>query len=74
MGEGAWETISDRLQKPCYLSRVDHDDKIRSRKQRRDVRKYSLLNRNIQLWNQLPADVLGTLSCESSTFREKLGK
>jgi hypothetical protein len=52
------------LAKPCYLSRVDHDKKIRSRKQKTDIGKYSFVNRTTQLWNQLPADVLGTLSCK----------
>jgi hypothetical protein len=31
-GERAWKAIGDRLQRPCYLSRVDHNRKIRSRK------------------------------------------
>jgi hypothetical protein len=44
LGEWAWKAIGDRLQKPCYLSRVDHGRKIRSRKQRTDIRKYSFLN------------------------------
>jgi hypothetical protein len=39
-----------------YLSRVDHDRKIRSRKQKVDIGKYSFVNRTILLWNQLPAD------------------
>jgi hypothetical protein len=73
-GERAWKAISDRLQKSCYLSRVNHDRKIRSRKQKTDVRKYSFVNRIIQLWNQLPADALGTLSCKPSNFREKVRK
>jgi hypothetical protein len=30
---------------------------------KRHVRKYSVVNRTIQLWNQLPANALGTLSC-----------
>jgi hypothetical protein len=54
----------DRLQSPCY-----HDRKIRSRKQRTDIGKYS-----IQLWNQLPADVLGTLSGKSSNFKKMVRK
>jgi hypothetical protein len=73
-GERAWKVIGDRLQSPCYLSRVDHDRKIRSRKQKTDIGKYSFVNRTIQLWNQLPAEVLGTLSCKSSNFREKARK
>jgi hypothetical protein len=34
-----------------YLSRVDHDRKIRSRKQKTDIGKYSFVNRTLQLWN-----------------------
>jgi hypothetical protein len=64
MGEWAWKAIGDRLERPCYLSRVDHDRKIRSRKQKTDIGKYSFVNRTIQVWNQLPAEVLGTLSCK----------
>jgi hypothetical protein len=61
MGERAWKAIGNRLQSPCYLSRVDHDRKIRSRKQKTDIGKCSPVSRIIQLWNQLPANVLGTL-------------
>jgi hypothetical protein len=35
------ETVRDRLQGPCYLSRDDHDRKIRVKKQRTDIGKYS---------------------------------
>jgi hypothetical protein len=56
------------------LSRVDHDRNIRSRKQKRDIGKYSFLNRAIQRWNQLPEDALGTLSCKSSNFRKRVRK
>jgi hypothetical protein len=31
-GERAWKAVGDRLQRPHYLSRVDHERKIRSRK------------------------------------------
>jgi hypothetical protein len=34
-GERAWKTIGDRLQASSYLSRVDHNWKIRGRKQNR---------------------------------------
>jgi hypothetical protein len=57
-GERAWKAIGDRLQWPHYLSRVDHELKIRSRRQRKDIGKYSFVNRTIQHWNQLLADVL----------------
>jgi len=40
---------------------VDHVRKIREKKQRMDIGKYSFVNRTIKNWNQLPADALGTL-------------
>jgi hypothetical protein len=46
--------IGDRLQAPSYLSRVDPRWKIRARKQRTHIGKYSLVNRSITDWNQLP--------------------
>ena len=46
-GEQEWKAISDRLQWPNYPSRVDHERKIRNRRQRMDIRKYSFLNRTI---------------------------
>jgi hypothetical protein len=39
-----------------------------------DIGKYFFVNRTIQLWNQLPADVLGTLSCKSGNFRKRVRK
>jgi hypothetical protein len=66
--------IGDGLKRPCYLSRVDHDRKIRSRKQKTDIGKYSFVNRTIQLWNQLPAGALGSLSCKPSNFRKRVRK
>jgi hypothetical protein len=44
------------LQYSLHL-RVDHDRESKSRKQKMDFGKYSFVNRTIQLWNQLPADV-----------------
>jgi hypothetical protein len=73
-GKRALKAIGDRLQKPCYLSRVAHDRKIRSRKKRTDIGKYSFVNRTIQLWNQLPADALRTVSCKPSDFRKRVRK
>jgi hypothetical protein len=74
MGEWAWEAIGDRLKRPCYLSRVNHDTKIRNRKQKTDIGKYSFVNRTIQLWNHLPADVLGNLSCKPHNFGKRVRK
>jgi hypothetical protein len=52
----------------------DLGKKIRCRKQRTDIGKYSYVNRTIQLWNQLPEDALGTLSRKPSSFRKRVGK
>jgi hypothetical protein len=45
-----------------------------SRKQPTDIGKYSFVNRTIQDWNELPADVLGTLSCKLNNFRKRIRK
>jgi hypothetical protein len=56
------------------MSRDDHGKEIRSRKRRTDIGKYSFVNRTIQLWNQLPEDALGTLSCKPSSFKKTVRK
>jgi hypothetical protein len=47
------KSILDMLKGSCYLSRDYHDPKIRARKQRPNIGKYSFLNRIIKIWNQL---------------------
>jgi len=47
-GDSAWKPIGDRLQQAHYLTRVDHERKIRGRRQRTDTGKYSFVNRTIQ--------------------------
>jgi len=73
-GERAWKDIGDRLQRPHYLSRVDHGRKIRSKRQRTDIGKYeySFANRTIQHWNQLPAEVLETFPCKPASFKRRV--
>jgi len=73
-GERAWKAIGGRLQRSHCLSRVDHERKIRSRRQRTDIGKYSFVNRTIQHWNQLPAEVLGILPCKPITFKKRVRK
>jgi len=73
-GESAWKAIGDRLQRTHYLSRVDHERKIRSRGHRTDIGKISFVNRTIQHWNRLPADVLGTLPCKPIIFNKRVIK
>jgi hypothetical protein len=63
-----------RLKGPCYLSRDDHDRKIRARKQRTDIGRYSFVNRTIKLWNQLPTETLATFPCKSHIFRKRVRK
>ena len=71
-GGRAWKAIWDRLLKPCYLGRGDNNRKIRTRKQRTDVGKYSFLNRTIRNWNQLPASLLASFPCKLKTFRKRV--
>ena len=63
-GERAWKAVGNRLERPHYLSRVDHERKIMDGRQRTDIGKYSFVNRTIRHWNQLPAEVLGTVPCK----------
>jgi len=59
--------------RPHYLSRDDHDSKIRARKQRIGISKYSFLNRTIKMWNQLPAEALATtFPCKSHVARKRV--
>jgi hypothetical protein len=39
-----------------------------------DIGKYSFVKRTIEQWNQLPAEVLEPLPCNSTTFRERVRK
>jgi hypothetical protein len=73
-GEQVRKAIGDRLQWPNYLSRVYYEQKIRNRRQRTDIGRYSFVNRTIQLWNQLPAEILGTLPCKPNAFRKRVRK
>jgi len=56
------------------LSRVDHVPKIRDRKQRTHIGKYSFVNKSIENWNQLLAEALGTFPCEPKIFRKRVRK
>jgi hypothetical protein len=71
-GGWAWKEIGNRLLKPCYLSRGDYNWKIRTRKQRTDVGKYSFVNKTIKSWNQLPASLLASFPCKINTFRKRV--
>ena len=47
--------------------------KIRTRKQRTDVDKFSFANRTIRNWNQLPAGVLETFTVNWTCLERGLG-
>jgi hypothetical protein len=66
------ETPDPLTERPHYLSRIDHNLKIRNRKQGTDIGKYSVVNRNIEHWNRLPAEILEPLPGNSTTFRKKV--
>jgi len=72
--EQAWKVIHDRLRRPYYLGRVDHVQKIRDRKQRTDIGKYSFVNKTIKNWKQLHAEALGTFPCKPNIFRKRVRK
>ena len=57
-----------------HKNRVDHVRKIRDRKQRTDIGKYSFVNRTIANWNQLPAETSGTSRCKPNIFRNRVRK
>jgi hypothetical protein len=73
-GEQAWKSVGYRLKGPYYLSRDDHDRKIRAKKQRIHIGKYSFVNWTIKLWNQLPAEEVATFPCNSHIFRKSVRK
>jgi hypothetical protein len=73
-GERAWKAIGERLPGACYMSRDDQDWKIRARKQRTLIRKYSFVDRIIRLWNQLPAEALATFPIDNIFLKRGLRK
>jgi hypothetical protein len=73
-GERVWKEIGDRLHEPSYLSRFDHYWKIRARKQRRDIGKYSFVNRSIADWNQLPKGATGASHGKMHIFKTRVRK
>jgi hypothetical protein len=51
---------------------VDHEQKIRNRRQSADIGKYSFVT--IRFWNQLPAEILGTLPFKTNALRKRIRK
>jgi hypothetical protein len=73
-GERTWKYIRERLQAPYYRSRVDHCWKIKSRKIKTDVGKFSFVNRTIADWNRLPEGAIGTSLVKTHVFRKRVRK
>jgi hypothetical protein len=73
-GDRAWKVIGDRLQATSYLSRVNHYCKIRARKQRTDIGKYSFVNRTITDWNKLPEEATWTSQGKMHIFKTRVKK
>jgi len=73
-GKRTWKAVGNRLQGPWYLSSDDRDRKIMARKQRKDIGKYSFVNRTIKIWNQLPAEVLATFPSRSHIFKNRVSR
>jgi hypothetical protein len=46
--------------------------KIKDRKQRTDIAKFSFVNGTIKNWNQLPAEALGTFPCKPKILERVL--
>jgi hypothetical protein len=55
------------------MSKVDHNWKIRARKQRTDVGEYFFVHRTTTDWNELTEGEIGALKSNTYIFRE-LGK
>jgi len=72
--ERAWKAIRDRLQAPSYLSRFDHNWKVKDRKQRTDIEKYSIVNSPITDWNKLPEGSIGISNGKMHIFKTRVRK
>ena len=68
------ERYKRRLQVPSYLSRADHNWKIRNGIQRTDIGKYSFVNRSIAYWNQLPKGAIGIAHGNAHKFKTRIRK
>jgi hypothetical protein len=66
MGGGGGGGVGGAERDPIW---VDHYWKIRVRKQRRDIGKYSFVNRSITDWNQLPEGAIGPLLTGTSYLK-----
>jgi hypothetical protein len=56
------------------MTSVDHERKIRNRRGRMDIGKYSFVNKTIRLWNRLAGESLGPVLCKPNIFERGLEK
>ena len=70
-GGRARKAIGDRLLKPFYMSRDEYNQKIRIKKQRTDVGKYSFVKITIESCKQLRAGLLVSFSSKLNTFKKR---
>lgn len=68
----AWRELNKRLEKPTYISRVDHPFKVKGRPQRTNYGKYSFINRGVDNWNALPAAVLEPFPKHIGVFKRRM--
>jgi hypothetical protein len=73
-GERSWKAICDRLRRSYYFNTVHHVRKIRGRKQRTDIVKYSFANRITKNRKQLPAETSGLSVVNRRYLESDLGK
>ena len=73
-GDRAWKAIWDRLEVPRSLGRVDHYWKIRARKQRTVIGKYSFVNRSITDWNHPAKEAIGTSHGKTHILKTRIRK
>jgi hypothetical protein len=74
-GEQSWNSTGDTLIGPCYLSTGDHVRKIKpGNEETISVKKNTLVNRTIKLWNQQPAKALATFPGKTHSFGERFRK
>jgi len=74
LGNWLGEAKPNSLLRPFYLSWVYHVRKIRGRKQRTHIGKYSFVNRTTKNWNQLSALALGTFPCKHEILGKRVRK
>jgi hypothetical protein len=70
--EKQWKNIREKLQAPNYRSRVESFWKIKSRKIRTNIGKFSLVNRTITDTNRIPEGTIGTSPVKKYTLRKRV--